>query len=214
VQGAVEEAIVQITHRTPSLTVAGRTDAGVHALAQVVSYEGDPVGLPALNGVLPPDVRVLASEQAEDGFDARRDAVSRLYRYRVYTRGAMTPFELGKALHWPHELDRALLDRMAAAVRGLHDFTAFTRSQTYHRRFEREVLRSEWSAASEHVLEYRIEADTFMRGMVRVLVGTMLDVCRGRLTADDFDRLLAGAPRTDAGETAPAHGLYLEAVRY
>jgi tRNA pseudouridine38-40 synthase len=214
VQGVLEEAVRQVTGRPVSLTVAGRTDAGVHALAQVVSHEGEPAPASALNGVLPRDVRVLESAAAPDGFDARRDAVGRLYCYRVYSRAVMTPFELGKALHWPHPLDHGLLDRMAAAVRGTHDFTAFTRTQTYHSRFEREVLHSEWSPAGEHVLEYRIEADTFMRNMVRVLVGTMLDVCRGRLSADDFEHLLSGRPRPEAGDTAPAHGLYLEAVRY
>jgi tRNA pseudouridine38-40 synthase len=214
VQGVVEKALARVSDQSPSLTVAGRTDAGVHALAQVVSYEGAPAPASALNGVLPADVRVLESAAAPDGFDARHDAVSRLYVYRVYTRDAMSPFELGKALHWPHPLDLHVLAQLAGVVQGVHDFTAFTRSQTYHQRFEREVLRSDWSPAGDHVLEYRIEADTFMRGMVRVLVGTMLDVCRGRLSADDFERLLAGAPRTEAGETAPAHGLYLEAVRY
>jgi tRNA pseudouridine38-40 synthase len=194
--------------------VAGRTDTGVHARGQVASHDGEPAPARALNGLLAHDIRVLASDEAAEGFDARRDALARLYRYRVLTRAVPSPFERGRALHWARPHDRAALDACAAAVAGTHDFTAFTPTETDHVRFERDVFRAEWVDESEHVLAFWIEADTFMRHMVRTLVGSMLAVAAGRFDVPWFETLLTGRPRSEAAETAPAHGLYLEAVRY
>jgi tRNA pseudouridine38-40 synthase len=152
-------------------------------------------------------------------FDARRDALSRTYCYRVLVERTPNPFESGVALYWPHRVDEASLAACAEALIGTHDFTAFTPTQTEHVRFRRNLLRAEWHEKPAvlgygRVLELWIEADAFMRNMVRVLVGTMLEVGGGRRPLEDFVALLEGAPRERAGETAPAHGLHLASVRY
>jgi tRNA pseudouridine38-40 synthase len=208
-------ALTVLLGREPWLVVAGRTDAGVHALGQVASYPGEPVKLRSLNALLPDEVGVLAAEPAPPGFNARYDAVSRSYLYRVHTRRpAPSPFERHRALWWPHTCDLDVLQACAAALEGVRDFTAFTPTQTRHRHFNRTVMAASWTRAGDEVLEFRIEADAFLRSMNRVLVATMLEVAGGRRTLEDFRELLEGAPRSRAAATAPAHGLYLTAVRY
>jgi tRNA pseudouridine38-40 synthase len=222
VQGVLETALEQILREEIRLTVAGRTDTGVHALGQVASFETS-APLPPdlarnLNGVTPEDVAMRRAEAVAAGFDARRDARSRSYLYRVATTRAAGPFERGRALWWPHRIDREALDACAAALVGSHDFTAFTPTQTDHVRFERNVLAASWrdepSPTGGEILAFRITADAFMRNMVRTLVGTMLEVTSTRRSVENFTGLLAGAPRSEGGDTAPPHGLYLESVAY
>lgn len=218
VQGELEAALGTVLREPVQLTVAGRTDTGVHALGQVASLETEAEVQEdlarRLNGVGPDDIAVTAARAVEAGFDARRDARSRSYLYRILARSAPSPFERGRALWWPHRLDLDVLRDCAASLIGTHDFTAFTPTQTDHVRFERDILSAEWSL-DRGILSFRITADAFMRNMVRVLVGTMLrEASSTPQDGKDFEMLLKGAPRSEAGDTAPPHGLYLESVVY
>ncbi|HLL91538.1 MAG TPA: tRNA pseudouridine(38-40) synthase TruA [Solirubrobacteraceae bacterium] len=199
--------------RPLKLTVAGRTDRGVHAWGQVASYAHEALDPLRLNGLLDEDVAVLACEPAREGFDARRDALSRTYCYRVLTRRTRSVFERNRAYWWPRALERALLDECAGALVGRHDFTAFTPAETEHSHFRCTVLSAQWRDHGD-LLELWIEADRFLRHMNRVLAGTMLDVASGARTLAEFVELLEGRPRVQAGRTAPAHGLALARVSY
>ena len=223
-QGELEGVLERIFQRPVQLTVAGRTDAGVHAWGQVASFhapaEPPEAFVRRVNSMLPPEIAVLHAEPATEGFDARRDARSRTYCYWVIAGPARNPLQMNRALWWPYPVAIEALEECAELIMGTHDFTAFTPTQTEHVRFERDIVRSEWlghplgEPFPGRLLEFWIEADAFMRHMVRVLVGTMLEVAAGRRTAEAFKALLDGAPRDRAGETAPAHGLYLASVRY
>ncbi len=218
-EGALRKVLgpVGVTGEPLGVSVAGRTDRGVHAWGQVASYAHEALAPGRLNGLLGPDLAVLSSEPAPEGFDARRDALSRTYCYRVLRRRTRSAFLRGSACWWPRPLDTEALSQCAEALVGHRDFTAFTPTETEHTHFRRTVLSARWRTREEgggELLEFWIEADTFLRHMNRVLVGTMLEVASGRGTVQEFTHLLSGRPRSEAGPTAPAHGLALATVAY
>jgi tRNA pseudouridine38-40 synthase len=216
-EGVLAHALEVILRVPVELHVAGRTDAGVHADGQVATFvSGADIDLrrlvKGLVGVLPPDIAVRKAAFAPPGFDARASAIGRSYEYRVLV-GARSPLRRARVLHHPQPLDLAAMNAAAAACVGRHDFTAFTPARTEHVFFDRTVRQCEWEARGDETV-LSIEADAFLRNMVRILVGTMLEVGRGSRPAGQMAELVAGAPRAAAGRTAPAHPLTLVAVRY
>jgi len=213
VEGELRNALVNVFPSFQSLAVAGRTDTGVHALGQVASVDvhgGPPPGrVPeALNAILPDDVAVLAAETAEAGFHARHSARARSYRYRIWRRRTPSPFERRRSYWYPRPLDEEALADSADLVVGEHDFRAFTPTVTQHESLSRLVDAASWHRRGD-ALELEITADSFLRHMVRTLVGTMLERPPAELAL-----LFESGSRADAGATAPPWGLYLESVRY
>lgn len=233
VQACLEDATARITGEPVKLFASGRTDSGVHALGQVAHFVtlcSIPAGnlRKALNDLLPPEVRVLESEEAPPAFHARYAARSKVYRYRILQAEISSPFLARYVWHYPYALDRRAMAAAARVFLGEHDFTSFAASGTEDEAFgdapavsngQKSMTRSIsssrilWSVQRQ-ILAYQVEGNGFLHHMVRNMVGTLVEVGRGALEPRDVDRILQARDRAMAGPTAPAQGLCLVRVRY
>ena len=218
IQGLIEDALAKIEGNVVTLHGAGRTDAGVHALAQVasarVAAELDDATLTrALNANLPPAIRVDGVETVPDDFHARFSATGKTYEYRVWNGPAVPPFMRLYAWHVPQRLDLPAMNEASLAIVGEHDFAAFQGTGSRTHSTVRRVTSAEWRANGP-ALTFVISGQGFLRHMVRSLAGTLVEVGHGRRPVDDLARLVAAPERSDAGRTAPPHGLFLVSVLY
>ncbi len=218
VQETVERALREVTKQPIALHGSGRTDSGVHALAQVAHFDTDARMAAdkfaiAVNMHLPPDIRVLWSEECDPGFHARFSAKKKQYLYRIHIGAHADVFSRNTALQLHHVPDFDAMQSAAADVVGTHDFRAFMSSGTSMENTVRTVEQSEWRKEGAFWI-YTVTGNGFLYNMVRILVGTMLDIGEHRLPADAIRTALSSAKRTDAGPTAPAHGLTLARVIY
>jgi tRNA pseudouridine38-40 synthase len=224
VQGTIASAIGRVTGEKVLPQGSGRTDAGVHALAQVVTFVTEssvPTAnfVKALNDVLPASVRVLEVEEAAADFHARKSARAKTYRYRIYRAAICPPFLARYAWHYPFPLDESAMAESAGRVEGEHDFTSFAAVDPERGREDapvsnlRRIFYSSWERQADEFV-YTVSGSGFLHHMVRNLVGTFILVGKATLLADDVTRILEARDRSAAGATAPASGLYLVGVEY
>ncbi len=217
VQGTLTQAIQIITKRKPKLYAAGRTDAGVHALGQVANFRTN-LNIPpesmkkALNSLLPPDIRIMDCEIVPDSFNARYSAKTKLYEYRIYTGEVVPPFIHRYVLHFPYPIDINAMKEACKYFVGQKDFSAFT-TEDSPKLMVREILLSELERKGEFIY-YRIKGRGFLKYMVRIIVGTLLEVGKGKLQPEDIEKIFESKDPKNAGPTAPPHGLFLVKVEY
>lgn len=218
--GALTDAVARVLGHPVELTCAGRTDAGVHAWGQVISFDADDQRLDlevlqrSINKQLRPQIAVRAIERAPDDFDARFSARSRLYRYTVLNSDAPSPFSARTAWWIDAPLDLKAMRLACDPLIGEHDFSSFCRRPNDDASLTRRVLDARWEEPGEDALEFWIEANAFCHQMVRSIVGTLVEVGLGKKRAGDLTGILRAGDRSAAGQLAPAHGLCLWSVRY
>ena len=218
-QGKIEEKLSLLTGEAIHLVGSGRTDAGAHAFGQVANFKTqskmDPGSIQrALNSLLPPDIVIRKVKEADETFNARRSARSKVYEYRILNRPLRSAFHLRYAWHLSQKLDFEGMRRAARNLVGEHDFSSFRSVGSPTRTTVRKVIRAEWRKSRDGLIHFEIEANGFLKQMVRAIVGTLVDVGRGKINAEEFRGIIDAKDRKMAGATAPAHGLFLKEVKY
>jgi tRNA pseudouridine38-40 synthase len=219
IQGILEEKLGLLTGESIRLVGSGRTDAGVHALGQVAHFKTqsqmDARSIQrALNSLLPSDIVIQKIEEVEEDFHARKHSKSKVYEYRILNRNLRSPFHHGYAWHIPQRLDVKEMRKATQWLIGEHDFSSFRSVGTPTRTAIRRVIRAEWKRGRDGLIRFEIEANGFLKQMVRAIVGTLVEVGKGKMSAMEFQKVLESKERKKAGPTAPAHGLFLKEVKY
>jgi len=216
VQEELEAALTQLTQEKIRVYSAGRTDTGVHALGQVVNFKTESchterVFQLGLNGILPRDIRVISAEDSQDDFNSRYSARSRNYRYYITTR----PVAVGRQYAWYFKktLDLEKMQKVCSLIVGSHDFNSFCQAGAEVNHHLCNVLQASWIEDSNKLI-FNITANRFLHNMVRILVGTFVNIGTGSIDIDEFSRILNAKDRVEAGPTAPPHGLFLVKVFY
>jgi tRNA pseudouridine38-40 synthase len=219
IQGVIQDCLKRLTGESSPLIGSGRTDAGVHALGQVAHFETKSkmdanTFQRALNGLLPEDIVIRRAEEVEAEFHARRSARSKVYEYRILN--CTTPPAIDRQYIWyvPQKVNWDEMKKATHSLVGEHDFSAFRSVGSSTRSSVRNILRADWKRDKEGLLRFEIEASGFLKQMVRAIVGTLVEVGREKISAQEFKRILESKDRKQAGPTAPAHGLFLKEVKY
>jgi len=219
IQGTIEEKLAQITGEVVHLIGSGRTDSGVHAFEQVANFKTksqlDTRSMQkALNSLLPPDIVIQRAEEIEEGFNARRHSKSKVYEYRILNRNLRSVFHRGYVWHIPQKLDLREMKKAAQNLIGERDFSSFRSVGSPTRTAIRKVIRAEWKRGRDGLIRFEIEANGFLKQMVRAMVGTLVEAGKGKMSAEEFQKVLESRDRKKAGPTAPARGLFLKEVKY
>ena len=218
IQGMIEEKLTLITGEVIHLIGSGRTDSGVHAFGQVANFKTksklDVHSIQkALNSLLPPDIVIQKAEEVEEDFHARKQSKSKVYEYRILNRALRSTFYRMYAWHIPKKLNLREMEEATKWLIGEHDFSSFRSVGSPTRTAIRRVIRAEWKRGRDGLLRFEIEANGFLKQMVRALVGTLVEVGKGKIDSEEFRKILDSRDRKKAGPTAPAHGLFLKEVK-
>jgi len=219
IQGMVEEKLALITGEAVHLIGSGRTDSGVHAFGQVANFKTkSQLNIhsiqKALNSLLPPDIMIQRAEEVEEGFHARKQSKSKVYEYRILNRELRSAFDHEYAWHIPQKLDLEEMRKATRILIGEHDFSSFRSVGSPTRTAIRRVIRAEWKKGQDGFIRFEVEANGFLKQMVRAMVGTLVEVGKGKIDSEEFRKILDSRNRKEAGPTAPAHGLFLKEVKY
>jgi tRNA pseudouridine38-40 synthase len=219
IQGILEEKLSLLTGERIRLSGSGRTDSGVHALGQVAHFrtqrEMDIRTIQrALNSLLPPDIIIQRVEEVDEDFHARKHSKSKVYEYRILNRNLRSVFHRGYVWHIPQKLNLTEMKKATQDLVGEHDFSAFRTVGSPTRTTVRRVIRAEWKRGRDGLIRFEIEANGFLKQMVRSIVGTLVEIGRGKIRASDFRKIMNSEDRKEAGPTAPAQGLFLKEVKY